>query len=123
MRFGHDAEVAMIFEGIDFIPYKWDFANGDGEWGHIYFFVESGLFEYGANNGAYVRQNKCENEIEKRYAGKDIMSMATSCLDFNPGSLPLKIFGEILTAAIKQISLNFWHCHRASKCPLKKHGG
>lgn len=62
-------------ETIGFEPYKWIF-NNDGEWGHIYFYVQKGIFEYGTQNGFYCREAEEDEDFDC-----DIVHAATPCME------------------------------------------
>jgi len=63
-------------ETIKFHPYKWHFED-DGEWGHIFFHVKKGIFEYGSNNGFYCMENTEDTD----WCDCDIVHAATPCMD------------------------------------------
>lgn len=83
-------------DNVVFVPMKWDFLM-DGTWGHIYFLVDRGIFEYGNNDGAYCyedKNSKC-----------DIVHMATPCME-DGGNLEKLVLSNIFKAAASEIVSN-----------------
>jgi len=93
----------IYVDGIKFIISHWEF-NNEGMYGHIYFLVPNGVYEYGSNNGAYMKLyngNFYSTEGEREY---DLAHAATSC--FLDDDISRYTFEYIITEAAKFIDFN-----------------
>lgn len=89
----------VIVDGVLFTLVKWEF-NGDGWAGHIYFKIPDGVYEYGANNGAYHYADPDPQNDEVPNA-----NMATPCMEHG-GDFASMPFFKIIEEAAQDIASN-----------------